>query len=234
MSKTVTLTTLTFYGLAAVLVVGLPGCQVVLPQNQPLTDSGDDNEPLLTRALEAPPAPAPGSLYTYASSMRLFDDLKAYRPGDILTVVLQEMTSSSKKANTSLGKDSAANIAPPTVFGKTYSKLDMQISGNRSFDGKGSTSQQNQLTGSVTVVVQKVLPSGALVVKGSKMLRLNQGDEVVFVSGVVRPEDISQDNQVSSLRLAQAKISYTGRGDLAETNTQGWFSRILNSSWFPF
>lgn len=226
--------TLTFYWLVTALVTGLQGCQVVLPQNQPLDDPDNDGEPVLTRALESPPAPAPGSLYTHATSMRLFDDLKAYRPGDILTVMLQEMTISSKKANTSLDKNASANITPPTVFGKNYSKLDMQLSGARNFGGKASTSQQNHLTGSVTVVVQKVLPSGALFVKGSKMVRLNQGDEVIYVSGVVRPEDVSQDNQVSSQRLAQAKISYTGRGDLAQTNTQGWFSRILNSSWFPF
>ncbi|WBA82488.1 flagellar basal body L-ring protein FlgH [Endozoicomonas sp. GU-1] len=227
--------TSTFYWPVAVLVIGLQGCQVILPQNQPLNDSTDeDTEPVLTRAPEAPPAPAPGSLYTYATSMRLFDDLKAYRPGDILTVILKEMTISSKKANTSLGKEATASIAPPTLFGKNYPKLDMQLNGNRNFGGKASTSQQNHLTGSVTVVVQKVLPSGALLVKGSKMVRINQGDEIIFVSGVVRPEDVSQDNQVSSLRLAQAKISYTGRGDLARANTQGWLSRILNSSWFPF
>ncbi len=232
MGKTVTLT---FYCLIAVLMIGLQGCQVVLPQNQPLNDADDeDTEPMLTRALDAPPAPAPGSLYTHATSMRLFDDLKAYRPGDILTVMLQEMTTSSKKANTSLDKNASAAITPPTVLGNTIPRLDTQLSGNRNFGGKASTSQQNHLTGSVTVVVQKVLPSGALLVKGSKMVRINQGDEVIYVSGVVRPEDVSQNNQVSSLRLAQAKISYTGRGDLAETNTQGWLSRILNSSWFPF
>ncbi|WP_422447159.1 MULTISPECIES: flagellar basal body L-ring protein FlgH [unclassified Endozoicomonas] len=232
MGKTVTSM---FIWLIAVLVIGLPGCQVVLPHNQPLNNADDeDTEPVLTRAPEPPPAPAPGSLYTYATSMRLFDDLKAYRPGDILTVMLQEKTFSSKKANTSLDKNASATIAPPTVFGNKYSRLDTQLSSKRNFGGKGSTSQQNHLTGSVTVVVQKVLPSGALLVKGSKMVRLNQGDEVIFVSGVVRPEDVTQDNKVSSLRLAHAKISYTGRGDLAQANTQGWLTRILNSSWFPF
>ena len=217
------------------LTLGTQGCHWLLPMNGPLHGPAmHDGEPELPPALEAPPGPAPGSLYTSATSMRLFDDLKAYRPGDILTVMLQESTVSSKNANTNLGKNASATLSPPNLLGKTYHDISASLSGTRSFTGKASASQQNLLTGSVTVVVQKVLPSGALYVKGSKLVRLNQGDEEVFVSGFVRPEDVSRDNKVSSLRLADAKISYTGRGDLAETNTMGWLSRILNSSWFPF
>ncbi len=216
---------------ALLMLATVTACQVILPTNQPLDD---DDQPQLPEHLNPVALAAPGSLYTSATSMRLFDDLKAYRPGDILTVILQESTVSSKKANTSVGKDDAVTIATPSLLGNTYPKVAANLSGSRSFTGKASASQQNHLTGYVTVVVQKVLPSGALFVKGSKQVRLNQGDEVVFVSGVVRPEDVSQDNQVSSLRLAQARISYTGRGDLAESNTMGWLSRILNSAWFPF
>ena len=207
------------------------GCQVILPQNQPL-DDGD--QPALPEHFSSTAVASPGSLYSSGTSMRLFDDLKAYRPGDILTVILQESTVSSKKADTSVGKDASATIATPSLLGNTYPKLAANLSGSRGFTGKASASQQNQLTGSVTVVVQQVLPSGALFVKGSKQVRLNQGDEVVFVSGLVRPEDVTQDNQVSSQRLAHARISYTGRGDMAESNTMGWLSRILNSAWFPF
>ena len=219
--------------MAMLMLVMVAGCQVVLPMNQPL-DDGDGDEPTLPEHMEPPALAAPGSLYTSATSMRLFDDLKAYRPGDILTVILQESTVSSKKADTSVGKNATATIATPSVLGNTYPKLAANLSGSRSFTGKAAALQQNHLAGSVTVVVQKVLPSGALFVKGSKQVRLNQGDEVIFVSGVVRPEDVTQENQVSSLRLAQARISYTGRGDLAESNSMGWLSRILNSAWFPF
>ena len=213
------------------LLAAASGCQVILPRNQPL----DDGDPPVLPDYPGPTVIAsPGSLYSSGTTMRLFDDLKAYRPGDILTVILQESTVSSKKADTSVGKDASASIAAPTVLGSSYPKLATNLSGSRGFTGKATASQQNHLAGSVTVVVQQVLPSGALFVKGSKQVRLNQGDEVVFVSGLVRPEDVTQDNHVSSLRLAEARISYTGRGDMAESNTMGWLSRILNSVWFPF
>ena len=213
------------------LLAAASGCQVILPRNQPL-DDGDP--PVLPDYPGATVIASPGSLYGSGTSMRLFDDLKAYRPGDILTVILQESTVSSKKADTSVGKDASASITTPTLLGTSYPTLATNFTGSRGFTGKASASQQNHLNGSVTVVVQQVLPSGALFVKGSKQVRLNQGDEVVFVSGLVRPEDVTQNNQVSSLRLAEARISYTGRGDMAESNTMGWLSRILNSVWFPF
>ena len=217
------------------VVILVEGCQVLMPRNDSLgTEEDAMADPVLPQALLTADSPSPGSLYT-SSSMQLFNDRKAHRVGDILTVMLEELTSSSKKADTVMDKNSSVSMPTPTLLGETPNRpLNTSISGSRSFNGKAKTDQQNRLTGSITVVVEKVLAGGALFVRGSKVVRLNQGDEIIYVSGIVRPEDVTQDNLVSSRRLAQAKISYTGKGDIAETNTMGWLTRLLNSEWFPF
>ena len=107
-------------------------------------------------------------------------------------------------------------------------------SGDRSFDGSGNSSQSNQLTGSITVTVAQRLSNGNLLVRGEKWLTINQGQELVRISGIVRPQDIGQDNSVPSTRVADARIAYTGRGSLADANTQGWLSRFFSSKWMPF
>jgi flagellar L-ring protein precursor FlgH len=111
---------------------------------------------------------------------------------------------------------------------------DIATGGDRSFDGTGSSSQSNQLTGEITVTVAQRLANGNLLVKGEKWLTINQGQELVRIAGIVRPQDIGQDNTIESTRVADAKITYTGRGTLADANTQGWLSRFFNSKWMPF
>lgn len=186
----------------------------------------------------AAPAMADGSIYHDSQNMELFTDPRAHRVGDILTVVLVESTQASKKATTSTSKTDKAALASPTVLGHALSvggKLaDMELSGERSFDGAGSSSQSNQLTGQITVTVAQRLSNGNLMVRGEKWLTINQGQELVRVSGIVRPQDIGQDNVVPSTRVADARISYTGRGTLADANSRGWLSRFFNSKWMPF
>ena len=214
----------------------LPGCQTT----EPLSKSEEDIDNIPVSMVVQEPLPA-GALYRETTSVRLFGDHKAYRVGDILTVTLDELTRSSKQADTSINKNNSIEMPDPTVFGRTGARilgsghsLANTVDVERSFTGKGSTGQSNMLTGSVTVMVQAVMDNGCLYVRGKKTIRLTQGDEVLFIRGFVRPEDISPDNRVSSRRLADASISYTGKGDLAEANTQGWLSRVLNSRWFPF
>lgn len=84
------------------------------------------------------------------------------------------------------------------------------------------------------MVVQDVLPNGLLQIRGDKSLTLNQGEEIIQVSGYVRPDDVDTDNRLSSRRIANARISYTGRGTLADSNTAGWLTRFFTSPWMPF
>ena len=108
------------------------------------------------------------------------------------------------------------------------------IAGDRTFDGKSDSSQSNKLEGSITVTVAERLPNGNLLVRGEKRITINQGQEFVRLQGIVRPVDIGPANTVPSTKIADATITYTGKGALADSNRQGWLSRFFNSPWFPF
>lgn len=187
------------------------------------------------------PAPqaTPGAIFSSSSGFSLFEDPKARVEGDLLTVLLVEKTQAKKASATSTSKDSSADIANPTLFGRPLSRDgtpigSFGIEGSRGFDGKGDSSQSNQLSGSVTVTVLERLPNGNLVVAGEKNLELGQGSERIRLSGLVRAVDVRPDNTITSDRVADARIEYVGRGALADANAQGWLSRFFNSPWFPF
>lgn len=187
----------------------------------------------------APVQPTSGAIYNAGTGFALFEDPKARVAGDLLTVLLVEKTQAQKKAATSTSKDSSTEIINPILLGRplTIGGTGMGTNGleaSRTFDGKGDTTQSNQLSGSVTVTVLERLPNGNLLVSGEKNLELSQGSERVRVSGVVRPVDVRPDNTITSDRIADARIEYVGRGALADANAQGWLSRFFNSPWFPF
>ncbi|QKJ85636.1 Flagellar L-ring protein [Paramixta manurensis] len=174
-----------------------------------------------------------GGLYQSNYNWSLTPDRRAYRVGDILTIRLEESTQSSKQAKTNFGKRNDIEMGAPSVFGKTLDKLSGSVSGDRNFNGSASSQQQNMLRGAITVAVHRVLPNGVLLIKGEKWLTLNQGDEYMRVSGMVRSEDIERDNSISSQRIANARISYSGRGALSDANSAGWLTRLFNHPLFP-
>ncbi len=215
------------------VAVAASGCGLMGRQDQPLpgVDRG--------RPVAVYPAPSDGAIYAAGSDVSLFEDLKARRIGDLLTIVLKESTSASKSASTKTKKDSSIDLPGPTLAGRAVTVngkpvLESSIEGAREFDGQGSSSQSNTLSGNITVTVVNRLPNGNLVVQGEKWLRLNQGDEFVRISGVVRPYDVLQDNTVTSDRVADAIISYGGRGMVASASRAGWLARFFNSSWYPY
>lgn len=193
----------------------------------------------------------PGAIYNPGSAKMLFQDKKAHRIGDLITIVLTESTNASKNADTELGKDSSMNLSNVNLLGRVDIGLSgdsvradgtagnqSSLSGNqtstRSFKAETDSAQSNRLQGTITVTVHQVFPNGNLVVKGEKWISLNQGSEFIRVSGLVRPEDVDKDNQIPSTRIANARISYGGTGPLAEANEEGWASRFFNSGWWPF
>ncbi len=194
--------------------------------------------PTLPNEAYAEVAPADGAIYHVNQNMELFPDARAHRAGDILTIVLVENTQASKKASTKTTKNSNATIGAPTIAGvgatlngKPFS---FGFGGERAFNGDGESSQSNSLQGEITVTVAQRLGNGNLLVRGEKWLTINQGQELVRISGIVRPQDIATDNTVSSTRVANANISYTGRGSLADANEKGWLARVFNSKWMPY
>lgn len=183
----------------------------------------------------------PGSIYKVSSAQMLFQDKKALRVGDIITVVLTENMNASKNADTELSKDTSVNTTAPTLLDFEHSLgatpgsgVGVGITSQNAFKAETDTKQSNLLSGTITVTVHQVYPNGNLAIKGEKWISLNQGNEFIRVSGIIRPEDIDKDNQVQSVKVANARIYYGGTGVLAEANEEGWLSRFFNTGWWPF
>jgi len=190
-----------------------------------------------------------GAIYKPGFDIRLFEDLKARRVGDILTVVLNEATNAEKEATTDVTKASTNTITNPTILGSTPEfdlpkfvplnasqglSLETNLSSNHSLGGSGEADQNHLLTGNITVSVVEVLPNGNLIVRGEKRVTLNNGIEYIQLSGVVRQIDILANNTVQSTQIADATINYTGDGDIADSNRNGWLARFFSSPYMPF
>ena len=103
------------------------------------------------------------------------------------------------------------------------------VAKSNSFKGSGSASQSNSLTGFISATVVKVYPNGNLEIKGQKRLRLTDGSEYVRLAGIVRPQDISASNTVSSNLIAEAQIEYVGSGTLSNESMPGWGSKFIRA-----
>ena len=189
----------------------------------------------------SPPPPLQGAIFQAGYGLALYEDIRAHQVGDILTVVLSERTNATKQASTSTSKDSSIDLPNPTVFGNPFrlnskgtGSLAASVANANSFDGEGDSAQSNSLTGNVTVTVAEVLPNGNLIVQGQKRMTINQGEEFVRFSGIVRPADINPDNTILSTKVANARIAYVGEGMVADANSQGWLGRFFSSKWWPF
>ena len=175
---------------------------------------------------------ANGSIYQPGHAVDLYQR-RAYRVGDVLTINLNEATSARKSSGTSYSRESAANVADLTVFGNTIN-TETALSSGVDFGGSANSDQSNQLVGNITVTVSNVLPNGLLEVRGEKWLQLNRGQEFIRISGLVRGTDISPDNSISSTRVADVRIAYSGTGTLAAANEPGWLSRFFVADIWPF
>ena len=196
---------------------------------------GHKSPPEIFTAVRAPitvPAPpaANGSIFQSSDGYAaLYEGTRARRVGDPLTIVLVENTAASKSATSKLDSSAGFGITPPTTGALSlFNKTDASASGNRNFNGGGTAGQANSLTGEVSVTVAQVFPNGTMAVQGEKRVTLNRGDEWVRIKGLVRTSDIAADNRVPSTRVADAEISYTGKGDVARASRQGWLSRFFS------
>jgi Flagellar basal body L-ring protein len=179
-----------------------------------------------------------GSIFNQGQVSSVYSDIKAHRVGDIITVQLSESTSAKKGANAQQSKDSSLGLNALNVGGKpvTLNGYDTSVSmgGNNSFKGQAKADQSNSLQGNISVSVVKVLANGNLMVRGEKWLMLNNGNEFIRVTGIVRSEDVNADNTVLSQRVANARIQYGGTGDFANTQERGWLAQFFNGPWSPF
>lgn len=157
---------------------------------------------------------------------------------------LNEKTQASKKANSDIQKDSKTKMGLTSLFGSGMTtnnpigggdlSLSAEYGGSRDAKGDSQAGQSNSLTGSITVTVAEVLPNGILSVRGEKWMTLNTGNELVRIAGLVRADDIATDNTVSSTRVADARITYSGTGAFADASQPGWLDRFFLSPLWPF
>ena len=213
-----------------ILFLLLAACSSQAPVTRPVPEP----TPIPQEVVAENPQPAKGSLYKKSKMLALFSDRSAYRVGDILTVVLNERTQSSKRAATSIGKDTEIDVGVPIAGKLNTEDLNLSLNSNSEFDGSSEANQENFLRGAISVRVVAVLPNGSLQIMGQKHLTLNQGDEYIRLQGIVRPEDIDVTNRISSQRIADATISYVGKGSLANASSPGWFTRFFTGYLNPF
>ncbi|HHH9532483.1 TPA: flagellar basal body L-ring protein FlgH [Pseudomonas aeruginosa] len=220
------------------IATALGGC--VSPPPKP-------NDPYYAPVLPRTPLPAAqnnGAIYQAGFEQNLYDDRKAFRVGDIITITLNEKTQASKKANSDIQKDSKTKMGLTSLFGSGMTtnnpigggdlSLSAEYGGSRDAKGDSQAGQSNSLTGSITVTVAEVLPNGILSVRGEKWMTLNTGNELVRIAGLVRADDIATDNTVSSTRVVDARITYSGTGAFADASQPGWLDRFFLSPLWPF
>jgi len=212
-----------------VLATALAGCSA------PPKMSEAEFKPVLAIPSDAAPL-ATGSIYNGGRNDNWFGRKKDYRVGDIITVILNEQTQANRVNNTSASRetanDVAAGLVPKVVGGSLVNGLKLDGSAISS-EATGSAAQRASLSGSVAATVTQVLANGNLVVRGEKQLDLSEGGEVIRVAGIVRSDDVAPDGTVFSRRLANAQISYTGSGDLANANKVPWGTGAM-FRWWPF
>lgn len=183
-----------------------------------------------------------GSLFS-GQSRFYFEDTKACVVGDTVVVDIIENSSSSMKVSTDSSRKSGMKIGIPKFFGKVatiaerYDIADpsqlIETTYDSSLQGEAESDRAGQVTASIAAVVTEIMPNGNLTLYGRRSIKANNEIQFITVSGVVRPQDISADNRVKSISLADSKIEYYGEGALSDKQRPGWGVRLFDNLW-PF
>lgn len=224
------------FALTASAALLLQACTSV-PLEPDVFPDDPDFAPVQAEMMQSP-ADNSGSLFMARYNSGFYTDQQARRIGDIITVIFDESYKSSKSAETKTDKKSENKSSIGSVFGSVPSfhgyTPELDLKSERKFTGKGDADRSNSLKGQISVTVSNILPNGVLSIRGEKWLTLSDGDEYIRITGLIRPQDISPTNTVVSSKVADARISFGGRGSLNNATKQGWFDRMLNSPWWPF
>jgi len=231
--------------ISTVLVAALlTGCaDRIISQPSP---AADHEAALRTPPAQIYPPPAPkteGAIFSDDARVNLYADLRARNIGDIITINVVESSAASKEARTQLGRENevnagisallgyqteipsnSASVQPSAMIGAKYES---------DFKGSGKTSRKETMTAQISARIIQVLPNDNLVIRGSREIKVNNESQFIIIQGVIRPADISPDNTVLSSYIADAKIDYTGRGDVSNKQRPGWLARLLDYIW-PF
>ena len=199
------------------------GCSTQLEERASM-----DFEPAMPSISKSPKKDKYGSIYSNSQQGLFATDRRASKVGDLLTVALSENFSASKSQSAKSAKNGTTSFDFPRITTADADDTLFDSKLTKSFDGSGSADQTNSLRGEISVTVTKVFSNGNMEILGQKKLTLNNGDEYIRLVGIIRPEDVNSRNIVPSSRIANAKISYTGAGDVADTSKKGWFSKLVD------
>ncbi|MBN2420155.1 MAG: flagellar basal body L-ring protein FlgH [Deltaproteobacteria bacterium] len=239
-----------------VIILGLAitsGCAVTQPQKQniapvaaPVIQTGSFERDIVKRDPESL-----AGIYNEMGSRDFFQDLRAYKVGDLVTINIVETSSASKTANTQTGRNSSMSAGIDNLLGwegrlrnlTSFGKNDVRNAYNNTnmlkgsltniFDGSGSTSRGDNMKASITARVIDTKPNGNLYIKGTREIRVNSEIQIIVLSGVIRPADISPDNTILSSYIGEAKIEYLGSGPISDKQRPGWLTRAVDTVW-PF
>lgn len=195
-------------------------------------------QPVIATSEITPPS-APGSLWPGERANNiLFADRRARYINDIITIIIDESSSGENKADTNTSRDSTttagiAGMAQTNPEHRIISKYELGGSSANSLKGKGNTKREGAIQARITARVVNVLENGNLVIEGKRQLTVNEEDQFIIISGIVRPDDVSSDNVVSSQYIANARIAYTGKGVINDKMRPGWLTRVIDWVW-PF
>lgn len=212
-----------------------------------LTGCAVEKTDIKTAGFEEPqPKPAAdyssGSIWQ-SSSAGLTDDMKARRRGDTVTIVISENASASKESKTDTSRNSKMNAGITNFMGLEQTPAVAKYLGDiknmitaengSKYAGSGSTSRQENLQATITARVVDVLPNGNMLIEGRRNIKVNEEDQIIVLEGTVRSRDITPDNTVNSIYIADARISYSGRGIISDRQSPGWLMNIIEKVW-PF
>ncbi len=186
------------------------------------------------------PAPQPGSLYV-STRGDYFTDLRARYVGDIITVEIAENSKAEKTNDSKASRTTEFKAGIPYLMG--YEDKLIPNSGSSAnligadfksaFDAKAEMTKEDTMHAAIGCTVMEVLPNGNMIIRGQREIQVNGETQFIYLTGTVRPSDVTTHNTVMSNQLADASIEYTGRGVLSDKQKPGWLTRLLDSIW-PF
>ena len=166
----------------------------------------------------------------------LYTDKKAKKIEDVITVFIVEdaKANNDTKTNTDKSQDASVDISPfnvkwsGTPVNEYTPKVGFGGSSKQKYNGQGHSSRAGEVKATVSARIVAVYDNGNLLIEGNKEVEINNEKEILRVSGIVRPEDVSSDNTIASSKIADARIQYTGEGDLHNAERPGWLARFFN------
>ena len=216
---------------AALLALGLTACAAghvapYVPKTRPV--------PVSDAATAGSQPTSQGSLWREGQpSSNLYTDARALRENDLVVVKVAEIADAKRSADTDITRSSKTDANLKALMNATQHAYGLTGGVDTTFKGTGSTGRSERLTATVPCIVKKVLPNGNLYIEGHRVVLVNNEEQHFYLSGVVRPIDIDQENSVKSSVVAEAEVEFTGRGVISDNQRQGILSQFFSWIW-PF